>query len=241
MGQAGADDDDRQSRLRELVARGAQRGHVVGPEVLHLVDEDRDPATGVRGIPTDIGEQLDEVDLDVAGVRASGHRGCGDAWVPPVPHLVRCRILLGEGLHHAEDVLVATAGLTELAHGLVQGRGQGPAQRLLRARLELAGAPAGPHRGRAQRVEQDGLADSAQAGEHDRALGPTPGHPLEDDVEGVELLVPAGELRGALAGARGVRVPDRVHAGRLSHDLRLSRTKAIHRDSPRSKPIVAYW
>jgi hypothetical protein len=42
---------------------------------------------------------------------------------------------------------------------------------------------------RAQRVEQHGLADAAQAGEHEAALGPAAGDPLEDDVEGVQLAV----------------------------------------------------
>ena len=47
--QPGADDDQRQPGLADLVAGGAERGDVVGPEVLHLVDEDRDPASPVGG------------------------------------------------------------------------------------------------------------------------------------------------------------------------------------------------
>lgn len=39
VGQAGADDDQRQALLPELAGR-AQRRHVVGAQVLHLVDED---------------------------------------------------------------------------------------------------------------------------------------------------------------------------------------------------------
>ena len=77
----------------------------------------------------------------------------------------------------------------------------------------------GPHRGRPQRVEQHGLADAAQPGEHDRALGAAAGDPLEHDVERVELLVAAGELGRALAGAGGVGVPDRVHDRRVYASL----------------------
>ena len=57
----------------------------------------------------------------------------------------------------------------------------------------------------AQRVEQHGLAHAAQPGEDDAALGSALGHPLEDDVEGGELLVAAGELGRALARRRGRR------------------------------------
>ena len=110
----------------------------------------------------------------------------------------------------------------ELAHRLVHRRRERAAQRLVGPGLELAGAPPGAHRRRAQRVEQHGLADAAQPGEHDRALGAAAGHPLEHDVEGVELLVATGELGRALAGAGGVGVPDRVHDRRVYGSLALT-------------------
>ena len=225
MRQPGADDDDRQARLRDLVAGRAQGRHVVGPEVLHLVDEHGDAAGGVGGRAAEVGEQLDQVDLDVAGVGAPGDRRDRDAGVPPVAQLRRAaprptgRLALGERLDHTEGVVTGTAGRAELAHRLVHGRRERAAQRLVGPGLELAGAPAGTHRRRAQRVEQHGLADAAQPGEHDRALGAPAGHPLEHDVEGVELLVAPGELGRALPRAGGVGVPDRVHDRRLYASL----------------------
>ena len=58
-------DDDREPGLGDLVARRAQGRDVVGAEVLHLVDEHGDAAAGVGGEAAEVGEQLDEVDLDV--------------------------------------------------------------------------------------------------------------------------------------------------------------------------------
>jgi len=43
--------------------------------------------------------------------------------------------------------------------------------------------------------------------------------PLEDDVEGAQLLVTTGQLRRALAGAGRVGVPDGVHDSTVSRCL----------------------
>ena len=105
----------------------------------------------------------------------------------------------------------SASGVAELADRLVQRAGQRPAQRLVGPRLELAGPPALAHRLAAQRVEQHGLADPAQPGQHQRPLGPTPRHPLEHHVERAHLLVAAGQLGRPLPGTGRVGVPDRVH------------------------------
>ena len=146
------------------MAGGAQRGDVVRTEVLHLVDEDPDAHAHVGRQAAEVGEQLDQVDLDVAGVGAALHCGDADAGVPAFGELgARLGVALDEGADLAEDLV--GVGVAELADGHVQGRAEGPAQRLVGAGLELAGAPAGPHRLAAQGVEQDGLADAAQARE----------------------------------------------------------------------------
>ena len=93
----------------------------------------------------------------------------------------------------------------------MQRAGQRAAQRLVGAGLELAGPPALADGLAAQRVEQHGLADPAQPGQHQRPLGPVPRDPLQHDVEGAQLLVAAGQLGRSLPGAGRVRVPDRVH------------------------------
>ena len=144
-----------------------------------------------------------------------------DAGLPPVTQLGRGRGLAQrEGLDDAEHLVdLAAARVAELSHGLV-GRGrEGSAQSLVGTRLELARAPVGAHGRAAQGVEQDGLADAAQTGEHDGALGAAARDALEHDVEGPQLLVASGELGRALAGAGRVRVGDRVHDRRLYASL----------------------
>ena len=172
-----------------------------------------DPLADVRGQPADVGEQLDEVDLDVAGVGAAAHGGRVDAGAPLLAQLgAAAGLALGEGPDHPQHVVdVVGLRVAELADRLVQGARQRPAQPLVGPRLELAGPPPLADRGRAQRVEQHGLADPAQPGQHQAALGAAGGDPLEDDVEGAQLLVAAGELGRALAGAGGIGVPDGVH------------------------------
>jgi hypothetical protein len=145
--QARADDHERQARLADLVHGGAQRGHVVGPEVLHLVEEDRHAAAAVARQAADVHEQLDEVDLHVAGVRAARHDRHVDARLPAVPDLGVGRVVpQREGLEHAEHVLGLARGRAELPDGQVQRGGERPAQRLLRPCFDLARAPAAAHR-----------------------------------------------------------------------------------------------
>ena len=172
----------------------------------------------------EVGEQLDQVDLDVTGVGAALDGRGVDAGVPLVAQLgPRAGLALGEGADHAEHVV----DLVGLAGGRARAppggaRRERPAQRLVGAGLELAGPPAAAYGGTAQRVEQHRLADAAQPGQHQRALRAAAGDPLQHDVERRQLLVAAGELGRALAGAGGVRVPDRVHDGTVSGCLALA-------------------
>ena len=134
MRQPGTDDDDREPRLGDLVNRRTQRRDVLGSEVLHLVDEDRDPPARLGGQPTDVGQQLDEVDLDIPGVGTTRDGGGGDAGVPAVaqpggPSRSAAGLTLGERLDHTECVVDGLPGAQpELAHGLVQRRRQRTAQ-----------------------------------------------------------------------------------------------------------------
>ena len=93
-------------------------------------------------------------------------------------------------------------------------------------RLDLAGAPAAGDRRGAELVEQHRLADAAQAGEHERALRPAVRDPLQDDVEGRQLGVAAGQLGWALPRARGVRVPHGIH---VEHRMAFSSRDRRHR------------
>jgi hypothetical protein len=214
--QARADDDERRARLRELVARRAQRRDVVHLEVLHLVDEQGDADADVGGELGHHPEQLDEVDLDVPGVGPAGaHRGV-DAGLPAVLEL---RVGRGgpqrERLEDAEGLLDAVRGAVadgEVAHGAVQRGRERAAQVGVRAGLDLARAPTGADGHRAQLAQKHRLADPAQPGQHEAALRTTARHPLEHHVERGQLLVAAGQLGRALTGAGSERVAHRVHA-----------------------------
>ena len=66
----------------------------------------------VGGKPGDVPEQLDEVDLDVAGVRTPGHGRHVDAGLPALAELAaRAGVTQREALQHAEDVPRAVIGL----------------------------------------------------------------------------------------------------------------------------------
>jgi hypothetical protein len=90
---------------------------------------------------------------------------------------------------------------------------------LVGPRLDLPGAPRAFDREAAEGVQEHGLADAAQAGEHHRALGTAGGHPLQRHLELAQLAVAPGELGGPLPGARGVGVPHWVHDGTVSGSL----------------------
>ena len=150
------------------------------------------------------------------------HGGRVDAGVPPLAELgAGVGVALRERLDDAEHVVdLVPRRVAQLADGDVQRGRERTTQPLVGAGLELAGAPVGPHRGRAQGVEQDGLAHAPQPGEDDGPLGSTPGDAFEHHVEGVQLLVTAGELRWALAGAGRIRVANGVHDARVWGSLR---------------------
>ena len=63
--QAGADDDQGGALLADLVAGAAQRRELGARDVLHLVDEQGDADPEVAGQLGDVGEQLDQVELEV--------------------------------------------------------------------------------------------------------------------------------------------------------------------------------
>ena len=114
------------------------------------------------------------------------------------------------------DPLGVAVAVGDLADGGVHGLGERQPQRLVGPGLDLAGAPGALDGEAAQRVQQHGLADAAQPGEHHAAVGPAGGDPLEGDLELPQLAVAAGELGRALPGAGRVGVPDRVHDRRVS-------------------------
>ena len=76
--------------------------------------------------------------------------------------------------------------------------------------LGLGGAEALLFRDRLEGVQEHGLADAAQAGDQHALLRPPEPEAGEQDAEGLDLLVAAGQSRGAGSGAGRVGVADRV-------------------------------
>jgi hypothetical protein len=221
--QPGADHHERGAALGHLVAGCAQCGHVVGQQVLHLVDEDRNALARIGRQPGDVREKLDKVDLDVTGVGPPDHCRHVDAGLPATRRLAASRsrrFTLCERFEHAEDMaLLVRAAAGKLADREVQRRRERVTQRLVRAGFELSGAPAATYSRAAHRVEQHRLADTAQSGQHDGPLGAAPRDAFEHHVERLEFGVTTSQFRRALARARSVRVAYRIHARNVSSSL----------------------
>ena len=232
MRQSGADDDQRRARLRQLMAGRAERGDVVGLQVLDLVDEQCDAGADVRGQLGDVGEQLDEVDLDVAGVGASLRGRDVDARLPSVPQL---RVgLVGperERLEHAEHFLDPVR--RPVSHGQVpdrpvQCRRQRPSQLGVRPCFDLPGTPLVLDGHRPQLAEQHGLSHATQSRQHQAALGTAARHAFEHDLERMQLALAPRQLGRPLPGARREGVADGVHSAKLSACLASARYSGIH-------------
>ncbi len=149
MREAGPDHDQRAAGLRQLVASGAERGDVGRAHVLHLVHEQGDAHGEVSRDRGRVGQQLGEVDLEVAGVGAAARRRDVDAQLRRIRPLRRGRVTDGERLEHAEEVIDPVRRPVpgrELADRHVQRRGYGPPDRLVRPRLDLPRAPEPLHR-----------------------------------------------------------------------------------------------
>ena len=209
--------------MADLVDSAAEGGELGGGDVLHLVDEQADADAEVARQLADVGEQLHQVELEVAGVGTAlggGHvarRRPAEALA--VLELGAHRERLDHAGHRVDAVGVAVP-VGDVTDGGVHGLGDRQPHRAVGAGLDLAGPPRPLDGLAAQRVEEHGLADTAQSGQHHAALGASGSDALEGHLELRELLVAAGEVGRALSGAGGVGVPDRVHARTVSGSLR---------------------
>ena len=123
---------------------GAQGGYVAGWDVLHLVDENGDARTEVGGDRCGLGEQLGQVDLQVAGIGAATDGRHVDAQMRDERPLGSLRVARGEGLEHAEEVLDPVrrpVPWRQFPDRHVQRASDRPADRLVGPRLDLAGPP----------------------------------------------------------------------------------------------------
>ncbi len=216
MRQAGADDDQRRALLRDLVAGGAQRGQVVGADVLHLVDEQSDADGQVAGQVGRVGEQLDQVHLEVAGVGPALRGDHVDRRMPADALAIVLRGPQREGLQYCAelvDPLVVAVPVTEFAHGGVHRLGDRQPDALVRPGLDLAGTPGTLDRLAPQRVEQHRLADPAEPADSTRLRsGRARRDTFEHHLELPHLGVASGQLGRALTGAGRIGIPDRIHA-----------------------------
>ena len=167
--QPGADDDQGRALLADLVAGAAQRSELGAGDVLHLVDEQRDADTEVTGEGGDVGEQLDQVELEVAGVRAARGGDDVDRRLPAVlPRAGLAVLELGaqrERLQYAGDLVDPVGVAVPVGHLADRGMhclGQRQPKGLVGSRLDLAGAPGALHSQAAQRVQQHRLAHAAE-------------------------------------------------------------------------------
>ena len=157
-------------RWPDLVAGAGDPGEVGALQILHLVDEQRDPDLELGGRLTDVDEQLGQVGLQVAGVGAAafGLDVDADGEAP-----VRRRAQR-EGLEHAQRAFEAVPPLSPAvrrAHRLIQRLRGESAERRVASRFDLRDDPAAALGHPAELVDQHRLADAAEAGEDQAALG----------------------------------------------------------------------
>jgi len=166
-----------------------------------------------RSVATDA-EQFGQVNLQVAGVGAAAHGRHVDAQVRGERALRRPGVAGREGLQHAEEMLDPVRGAVpgrQFPHRHVQRGGDRPADRLFRPGLDLPGSPEPLQRHGPERVQQHGLADAAQPGQHHAAFRAAAGYSFQDHFELAKLAVTAGQFRRTLACAGRIRIPHWVH------------------------------
>ena len=93
----------------------------------------------------------------------------------------------------------------------MQGARDRPPDRLVGPCFYLSCSPQPADGHRAEGVQQNGLADTAQAGEHHAALWPATSDPLEHHLKLGNLASAARQLGRALPSAGSVRIAYRVH------------------------------
>ena len=138
--------------------------------------------------------------------------------LPPVPQLgAGGRVALGEGLDHPEHVVDRRRPAGARARGPPRAapRDSGRRSPWSGRASSLPVPQCGADGGRAQGVEQHRLADAAQPGQHDGALGPALAIRSSTTSKARSCSSRPASSGRALAGAGGVRVADRVHDRRV--------------------------
>src|SRR6266508_2617361 len=157
--------------------------------------------------------EIGEVVAEVAGIRPAKHRLHVDADLQPLRCAQRERLEDGGG---AAGALLHPLRRADREQRAAREPGnQRPELGLVRD-LALGGAEALLLRDRLEGVQQYGLADPAQAGDQHALLRPPELEAGEQDAEGLDLLVAAGQGRRPGSGAGCIRVADRVDAASVA-------------------------
>jgi hypothetical protein len=165
MWQPGANDHERRTRLRQLVAARAECRDIFWAEVLHLVYEHRNTNANVCSETRHIGEQLQQVDLHVTGVGSSRGWQAVDRWGPALDQLAAAGVAPQperlQRRQHLTDSIRRSVAHGQLPDGRVERSGEWPAEARIRPSLHLSSTPSPVQRLGAQCIEQDRLADAS--------------------------------------------------------------------------------
>ena len=184
-------------------------------DVVEFVDGEQDTRAVVAGHLAQFDEETGEVGPEVAGVGRPGDGVDVDRELGSVGELEVERLEDPECPH---DALTDPSLRVHRQEHPAEPRGQAGGELAVLTDLDVLVEVAPAPGALLELVEHHRLADPAEPGQELAAAVPTEQEPLQGDVYGVDLAVPAHQCGGTGAGARAVRVPDGVHAPSVSAD-----------------------
>jgi hypothetical protein len=199
--------------LGDLVQRGDQGFEFGAVEELHLVEQEDDAGLVLGRRFAEGDEEVGEVVAEVAGVGAAEHGLDVDADLEPFWRAQRERL---EDRGGAAGAFLHPLGRADREQRPACEPGDQRPELGLVGDLALGGAEARLFGDRLEGVQEHGLADAAQAGDEHALLRPPELEAGEQDAEGLDLLVAAGQRGRARPGPGRVGVADRVDAASVA-------------------------
>ena len=189
-----------------------QRGEFFRLDVLELVDEQRDRAAALPRRFADHAEQIGQVGLEIAGIGESRLGVRVDAYLHVLVFDPDPADEARQPAPCPPQTVPGRLDPVEREQGAAEFRRQQRRQGTSFGRFDPQADEAAPFGVLGGAVEEDGLADAAQADEQD-AL---PVEPVFDAIEidggGLQNAVPSRQFRGRGAGAGSIRISPRVHS-----------------------------